>query len=98
MGMSTVSWGGGWAKLHVNPSVAIGYYYVSWFFATAISAYICTGIRGEELVHNVVLVSLVSFTVMWTGMGCIFWRLGPGIAHSNVYQRVMALASLCLVP
>ena len=97
LGMSTVSWDG-WAKLHVNPSVAIGYYYVSWFLATAISAYICTGIRGEELVQTVVLVSLVCYTATWAGMGCIFWRFGPSVAHNSLYQRVMALASLCLVP
>ena len=97
MGMCASSWDG-WAKLHVNPGVAMGYYFASAAPICTISAYMCTGVRGEGHMYYVVSVPLVFYTVVLTALVICFWRWGPAVAHHKLYQPAVAFASLGIMP
>ena len=73
MGMSASSWDA-WAKLHVNPYVAMSYFFVSAAPSSMAAAYMCTGVRGEGLMYYVVSVPLVFYTVAVTIALSCFWR------------------------
>ena len=93
-GMSASSWDA-WAQLHVNPSVAIGYFFCSHVLYSSSSAYICTGVRGEGPMYFVVLIPFVFNTVGNVAIIVLFWRWGPTVAHHKVYQPVLAILGLC---
>ena len=97
MGMTASSWEG-WAEQHVNPHVAIAYFFVPNALAIATVAYLCTGIRGDDHMYYVVLVTLVVFVLFHTGTQFAFWRWGPNFAHSKVFQHVMVLTTVCSMP
>ena len=97
MGMCASSWDG-WAKLHVNPGVAMGYYFASAAPICTISAYMCTGVRGEGHMYYVVLVPLVIYTVAGVAIIISFWRWGPGIVHHKHYQPFISVMALGMVP
>lgn len=97
LGMSSSAWDG-WAEQHVNPFVAIRYFFGSAALSRAAAAYICTGVRGHDHMYYVVMVPLVFYVVVLTGADCCYWRWGPEIVHHKLYQTLMALASLCMLP
>ena len=97
MGMCATSWDG-WAKLHVNPCVAMGYYFVASVPACMIPAYLCTGVRGEGLLYDVILVPLAVYTAVGAAIIISVWRWGPGFMHHKLYQPVVAFASIGIVP
>ena len=97
MGMSATAWDG-WAQLHVNPYVAMGYYFVSTTLMTVTAAYMGTGIQGEGHIYYVALVSLVFNIIVCTAATIAFWRWGPAVAHHKLSQPALAIAGLCLTP
>lgn len=97
LGMSASSWDG-WGKLHVNPCVAMGYYFSSFVLSSSTMAYMSTGVRGEGHMYYVVLVPLGCYTFVCIAGAISFWRWGPAVAHHKVYQHVTAFASLGIMP
>ena len=96
LGMSAGSWDG-WAKLHMNPYVAMGYFFIFHALGTASAAYMCTGVCVDGLTYYVLLAPLLCFSVSWTVAGFAFWAWGPAIAHHKLYKPVMALGALMLL-
>ena len=97
LGMSASSWDG-WAQLHVNPCVAIRYFFSSFVLYSSTAAYMCTGVRGEGHMYFVVVVPVASHTVLCLAIAVMFWRWGPTVALHKLYQPVPALLTLCLLP
>ena len=97
LGMSSSAWDS-WAGQHVNPYVAIGYFFSAAALTDAAAAYICTGIRGDDHMYYVVMVPLVCFIGAIICNHGIFWRWGPAAVHHKLYQPTQAFTSLCLLP
>ena len=73
LGMCASAWDG-WAELHVNPCVAMGYFFLSLSVATIGMGYICTGIKGEGPMYFVVFAPLAFHTIADIGIAVLFWR------------------------
>ena len=97
LGMSASSWHG-WAELHVNPCIAIGYFMSSMALALGAIVSLCTGVRGEGHMYFVVLVPLGFEAVVGSAVAALFWRWGPVVAHHKLYQPVPAFLALCAMP
>ena len=74
LGMSASSWDG-WAKLHVNPWVAMSYLFSSVVLGSSVIIYMCTGVRGEGHMYYVVLVPLSCDSALCIATTISFWRL-----------------------
>ena len=98
MGMTASSWEG-WAELHVNPFVAMGYFYGFAALERAAAVYICTGVRGDDHMFYVVIVPLVSFVVMGgTALDWFVWRRGPATVKHKLFQAFVVLSTLSSMP
>ena len=96
--MTASSWEG-WAELHVNPFVAMGYFYGFAALERAAAVYICTGVRGDDHMFYVVIVPLVSFVVMGgTALDWFVWRRGPATVKHKLFQAFVVLSTLSSMP
>ena len=96
-GMTASAWDG-WTQQHFNPYVAMCYLFGSAGLANAAASYIITGVRGDDQMYYVVMISLVCLVALKTGLDCCLWRWGLAVVNHKLFRAVAVLAAICTLP
>ena len=98
LGMSACSWEG-WSRMHVDPLMAIRYFFFCEAVHIATCAYTVTGLRIDSSLYCfLVTVPMMLFTSCNVCTYLAFWRLGPEIVHHKLYTMSSLLTMICIIP
>jgi hypothetical protein len=94
LGMTSSGWEG-WGKLHVNPHVAIAYFYSVELVQLVSGLYLITGVAFE---HYIVSIPWTVFIICNFIIYISFWRYGPMVAHHKLYPALLGTALIGMLP
>ena len=97
-GMTASSWDG-WAKMHVNPFVAMRFFFLSAACDVLTQAYVSTSLpmHRSMLLYVVTFPHLLQLVITLTVL-CAMFRKGPQIVFHSMYPPVILLVVLLGLP
>lgn len=89
----------GWSKLHVNPVVALWYFWASQAGLLVVLLTIIAGMKFEKAIHlYIITIPCIGSFVLQLIADMFFWRLGPGFAHHKMLTGIMITMLACGLP
>lgn len=98
LGMTADAWDG-WGIMHVNPAVAMSYFFIAEAGCYAMCFYQLSGIPWNgSLLSLVMFVSYSVYTVLSIALDCTIWRYGPKAVDHKFFPPIIMIASMSAMP
>lgn len=89
----------GWTKLHVNPVVALWYFWASQAGLLVVLLTIIAGMKFDNSVHlYIITIPFIAAFMLQLIADVFFWRLGPDFAHHKMLSGIMITLVACSLP